>query len=121
MRRMRVVLSILGLAFLSGCVFLSGAMGDRFTSEVVQNIQAGRTTKQEVVGFLGEPTLQIPLANGRERYVYHFSNLQGSNINFIGNFTSVSQRSEMLDVVFRGEVVESHQHIIPKAEAMGGR
>jgi outer membrane protein assembly factor BamE (lipoprotein component of BamABCDE complex) len=121
MKRTAVVLSILGLLFLSGCIFLSGRVGDGFTPAAIQSIQAGRTTKQEVVGLLGQPTLQIPLANGRERYVYHFSNLEGSSINFFGNFTSVSQRSEMLDVVFRGEVVESHQHIIPKAEPAGGR
>jgi len=87
----------------------------------VQNIQDGKTTKQEVVGFLGQPTLQVPLANGRERYVYHFSTLDGSIIALFGISTSVSQRSEMLDVVFRGEVVESHQHVVPKAEPAGGR
>jgi len=121
MKRMRMALPVVALSLLSGCVFLSGTMGDRFTPDVVQNIQAGRTTKQEVVGFLGEPTLQIPLANGRERYVYHFSTLQGSNINFFGIFTSVSQSSEMLDVTFRGEVVEFQQHIVPKAASAGGR
>jgi hypothetical protein len=121
MKRMAVMLSSLGPLLLSGCFFLSGTVGDGFTPAVIQSIQAGRTTKQEVVGSLGQPTLQIPLANGRERYVYHFSTVEGSSINAFGQFTSVSQRSEMLDVVFRGEVVESHQHIIPKAEPTGGR
>lgn len=121
MRRMGETLLTLGLLLLSSCTFLSGNVGDRFTPQVVQSIQDGKTTKQEVVGFLGQPTLQIPLANDRERYVYHFSTLGGSVIAVLGIFTSVSQHSEMLDVVFRGEVVESHQHVVPKAEPTGGR
>jgi outer membrane protein assembly factor BamE (lipoprotein component of BamABCDE complex) len=121
MMRLAVLLSMLGSFLLSGCTFLSGQLGDNFTPAAVQNIQAGRTTKQEVVGLLGQPTLQISLANARERYVYHFSILQGSQVLLFGNFVNVSQRSELLDVIFRGDVVESHQHIIPKAEAAGGR
>jgi hypothetical protein len=45
------------ISLLGGCMLIRGTVGEPFAPEAVQFIQDGRTTKQEVVGRLGTPSV----------------------------------------------------------------
>jgi outer membrane protein assembly factor BamE (lipoprotein component of BamABCDE complex) len=109
-----VIIVALMALLLGGCTIIQGTVGEPFSPEAVQAIQDGRTTKQEVVGKLGTPSIISIPSPGRERYVYHFNQLEGSG--FIG-FT-VQDNARFLEIIFRGDVVESQQYVVPIA---GGR
>jgi outer membrane protein assembly factor BamE (lipoprotein component of BamABCDE complex) len=99
------------ISLLGGCMIIRGTVGEPFAPEAAQFIQDGRTTKQEVVGRLGTPSVISSPGPGQERYVYHFNQMEGSG--FLG-FT-VQDYAQFLEVIFRGNVVESHQHVVPIA------
>jgi outer membrane protein assembly factor BamE (lipoprotein component of BamABCDE complex) len=99
------------VSLLGGCMLIRGTVGEPFAPEAVQFIQHGRTTKQEVVGKLGTPSVIAGLGPDRERYVYHFNQMEGSG--FLGY--TVQDYAQFLEVIFRGNVVESHQHVVPVA------
>jgi len=90
---------------------IKGTVGEPFAPEAVQGIQDGKTTKQEVLGKLGTPSVVSSPSPGKERYVYHFNKLEGSGF---GGFT-LQDRAQFLEIIFRGDVVESHQHVVPIA------
>jgi outer membrane protein assembly factor BamE (lipoprotein component of BamABCDE complex) len=106
-----VILVALMALLLGGCTIIQGTVGDPFSPEAAQFIQDGRTTKQEVVGKLGTPSIISYPGPGRNRYIYHFNQMEGSG--FIG-FT-LQDNAQFLEIIFRGDVVESHQHVVPIA------
>jgi outer membrane protein assembly factor BamE (lipoprotein component of BamABCDE complex) len=106
------IIVVLMALLLAGCTIIQGTVGEPFSPEAVQAIQDGRTTRQEVVGKLGTPSIISIPSPGRERYVYHFNQLEGSG--WIG-FTALDN-AQFLEIIFRGDVVESHQYVVPIAE-----
>ena len=104
------VLAVMSL-LLGGCTIIQGTVGEPFTPEGVQSIQDGKTTKQELLGKLGTPSAIARLGPDREKYVYHFNKLEGAG--FFG-FT-VQETAQLLEVIFQGQVVQSHQHVVPVA------
>jgi outer membrane protein assembly factor BamE (lipoprotein component of BamABCDE complex) len=96
---------------LGGCTIIQGTVGEPFSPEAVESIQDGRTTKQEVLGRLGTPSIISFPAPGRERYIYHFNKMEGSG--FIG-FT-LQDTPQILEILFRSDIVESHQYVAPMA------
>jgi outer membrane protein assembly factor BamE (lipoprotein component of BamABCDE complex) len=106
-----IIVAVMAL-LLGGCTIIQGTVGEPFSPEAVQGVQDGRTTKQEVLGKLGTPSIISIPSPGRERYVYHFNQLEGSG--FIG-FTA-QDNARFLEIIFRGDVVESQQYVVPIAE-----
>jgi outer membrane protein assembly factor BamE (lipoprotein component of BamABCDE complex) len=102
------VIALTTLLFV-GCTIIHGTVGEPFAPDAVQSIQNGRTTKQEIVGKLGTPSVISDLGPDRERYVYHFNKMDGSG--FLG-FT-LQDQAQFLEVIFRGNTVESHQYVVP--------
>jgi outer membrane protein assembly factor BamE (lipoprotein component of BamABCDE complex) len=102
------VIALTTLLFV-GCTIIHGTVGEPFAPDAVQSSQNGRTTKQEIVGKLGTPSVISDLGPDRERYVYHFNKMDGSG--FLG-FT-LQDQAQFLEVIFRGNTVESHQYVVP--------
>ena len=100
---MRMFHSLVFLAVLAvlvqGCALSRGTLGDEITTEAIDSIKKGVTTKTEVLGLLGAPDRVLPL-NGRDVYQYYrYDGKVGSLLLIVLNFSRVSIKSDDLYVM----------------------
>jgi hypothetical protein len=64
---------------LSACV----STGKKVSMETVEQFEEGRTTYQEVIAKLGEPTQSTLNSDGTRSIIYSYSQAQSNPINFV--------------------------------------
>lgn len=78
--RIGLVAVIVAAAVLAGGCF---SMGRKVDLNQVDNIQVGKTTKQQVINMLGSPTTVMRQSGGNTTLMYSYSKTQMDAVNFI--------------------------------------
>ena len=89
------------LLILAGC---AATTGRRFDSSLVDNIQKGKTTKQEIRKWFGEPVSASVDSSGSEVWRYSYQEIPASTM-FLGVF-GAEGKQETLIINFSRDVVK---------------
>jgi outer membrane protein assembly factor BamE (lipoprotein component of BamABCDE complex) len=104
-RTAAVVLSALALLSLTGCIsshsdVTYGSMGPAVRGDTLRQIKIGHTSKEWLLGTLGEPSRSSQTPDGKEVLTYVYTKKVDSNFDFCPFLNTHDRREEQTVYVF---------------------
>ncbi len=103
---MKPVSTLILLILLMGCA--TATVGRPFDQEQLAKIEKGRTTRGEVLQYLGAPSHIVTLSDGRTKYIYSYAE---TTTNMLAG--TVNTKSQATSIVFGPDQIVSDLALPP--------
>ncbi len=109
---MKIFISLMLVIFLVGCATASYTVGQPFNVENVNKIENGKTTKQELILFFGEPFTKTPLNATQEKWIYTYVESSAKAQSYVISMKVESKGTQQtLDLIIENDVVVNHTFV----------
>lgn len=106
---MKHIILIALTLLLSACATSEFNYGKDFASENVQKIEYGKTTKQDLISYFGEPFQKSVIGANQEKWMYMYTAGQAKAQSYVFSMKVQSTGSnKMLDILIENDVVVNH-------------
>ncbi|MEO3879267.1 hypothetical protein [Rheinheimera fenheensis] len=106
---MKFLLVLIAVLFLSACATSQFNYGKDFASANVQKIEHGKTTKQDLLNYFGEPFQKSVIGANQEKWMYMYTAGESKAQSYVFSMKVESTGSnKMLDILLEDGVVVNH-------------
>ena len=106
---MKQITLIVFVLLISACATSEYKYGKDFSSQNVQKIEHGKTTKQDLINYFGEPFQKSVISANQEKWMYMYTSGQAKAQSYVFSTKVQSTGSnKMLDVFLENGVVMNH-------------